>query len=781
MKSIIKCLVVLLNMSFIPTFGIGIPNNTDFIVAKNGSGNFTTVQEAINAVPDNSAKRTLIYIKNGIYEEPVNISASKKNVVLYGEDNTGVIITYKTEETLDLATMEVYATGLIAYNLTIENTAGPTYGPAQALRQEVDKSIYINCRLLGNQDTYRNKRIRSYFKNCYIEGTTDFIFGDGMIVFEDCELYSKGGSAITAASTKDYVEFGYVFRNCRVVSKKGTTTHLGRPWKEYAAVAYINCELPDEIIEAGWHNWDNPDREKTSRFAEYRNYGPGADTSKRVNWAAMLTPAQAEENNTLNVLKTTYTDPPAVDNWDPYIEIENAGIMGLNMEGDGYGINEGGNGGTLVTVDNEADLKKYATSDSKYIIQISGNIELTERVDVGSNTTITGVNEESGIFGAALNITKEKENVIIKYLNITNPDGDGISVWNGHNVFIAHVSFYDCGDGCCDINRGSDSVTVSWCKFYYPNQDDHRFTMIADGFMTWNDQGEVDSYGNKLHLTLHHNWWYTRSDQRMPASTNTNAHIYNNYWNCIGNSYCSNARHLTEFYSENNYYDNVNDPCYPVQGGQIYTSGNVYNNCKGSISPGTDSVFTPEYSYVLTKTESVPQVVTSRAGNVWDDPEQFKLTASSIGNGQVSPKGTLTYNEGQLITLEASPYNNFKFSGWTGDIDSYKNPLVFYMDSNYEITANFESAVGINEQLPDSKSLIYPNPTTDSNFFVELGSAGNRETSVKIYSLQGLLVFQGNYNNTQGLIYIRSNLRSGLYAVNVIIDGKTFNRKLLVY
>lgn len=780
MRTRIIILSLLLNVGLLSVFSEDIPE-ADFIVAKDGTGDFTTVQNAINTVPDNSSEYTLIYIKNGIYEEALNVGSGKRNVVLYGANNNDVIITYATEKTLDLATLEVYATGFIAFNLTIENTAGPSYGPAQALRQEADKSIYINCRLIGNQDTYRTGKARSYSKNCYYEGTVDFIFGDGSFVFENCEIYSKGGTAITAASTKDYADFGYVFRNCRVVSKTGTNTHLGRPWRDYAAVAFINCELPDEIMNAGWHNWDEPAREETSRFAEYKNYGPGSDISNRVDWAEMLTTEEAEQYNTLNVLKSTYNDPPSVDNWNPYADIINAGITGLNLEGDGYGRNEGGNGGTVVTVANEANLRSYATSDSKYIIQVSGNIELTERLDVGSNTTITGINAESGISGATVNIADETSNVIVKYLNISNPGGDGISVWNGHNVFITHISFYDCGDGCCDINRGSDSVTVSWCKFYYPEQADHRFTMIADGSMTWNDQGEVISYGNKLHLTLHHNWWYTRADQRMPASTNANIHLYNNYLNCVKNSYCSNARHLSEFYLENNYYDNVNNACYSESGGKIYTNGNVYNHCTGKISDGNDSVFIPAYSYLLTSVNSVPNVVTARAGNTWDNPQQFTLTALSNGNGYVSPMGSAIYNEGQLATFTAQPFDNYGFVNWTGDMESVLNPLVFFPDSSYEISANFEAVTWINEFFPDNENiLIYPNPSFDGNFNIRLTTGEAGESFVKIYNRLGMLVFEKNYFHADGIVDIQLNLERGLYLVCVASNSETYTALLNV-
>lgn len=753
----------------------------DLVVTGDGSGDFTTIQGAVNAAPNNSSNYTVIYIKEGTYNEPVSISSSKKNIVLYGESNVGTIITYATEKTQDLATLTVNGEGFIAYNLSIVNTAGPTYGPAQAVRQEADKSVYLNCRIIGNQDTYRTGYMRSYSRNCYYEGTVDFIFGDGKVVFENCVLYSKGGSALTAASTKDYSDFGYVFKNCRVISKSGTTTHLGRPWREYAAVAFINTELPDEIVDAGWHNWGQPDREATSRFAEYNNYGPGATVESRVDWATMMTEVEASEYSTLNVLKSTYSSSPVTDNWNPYHVIEKANISGLLIEGDGYGMNEGGNGGTVVTVTTESDLRKYATSDQKYVVQISGMIKLNSRLDVGSNTTIVGLDENSGISGSSFHLSNENKNIIIKYLNITNPSGDGISVWNAQRVFISHVDFYDCGDGSCDINRGSDSVTLSYCRFYYPTQADHRFTMIADGHMTWDDNGVVIAYGNKLNLTLHHNWWDEKSDQRMPSASNTNAHMYNNYWSCTGNYYCSNARHETEFYSENNYYDGVKNPVYAGEAdGKIFTKNNTYNNCTGTTSPGTDDVFIPTYAYDVTTTSYVPEVVKARAGNTGylteEKIEIYELTVGisdqSTGTGFVNPMGVSEYSSGSEVTLEATPALNSQFVGWVGDIESTENPLNLEIYSDQEVLAKFEKTLDVRD-LNDS--IIYPNPSKGT-FKVKMGN--DKEATVTIYNMAGVLLYQEDYTSKNGIINVSVDLGSGMYILNVSNSSKVMKQYL---
>ncbi len=302
----------------------------------------------------------------------------------------------------------------------------------------------------------------------------------------------------------------------------------------------------------------------------------------------------------------------------------NSASLAATTEGDGYGANTGGNGGTTVTVNNADDFLSYATSDDSYIVQVSGTIDLDgERADLGSNTTITGVDENSTIIGN-LNVTDENSNVIIKYLTITNPDGDGVSVWTGYNVFVNHITFYDCGDGCCDITRGSDYITVSYCKFYYVDQEDHRFTMIL---------GNTDE--SDYHTTIHHNWWAENCDQRMPSGSYSLAHVYNNYFSCEGNSYCTNARIDATWLVESNYYDGVSDPCYYENGGIMEINDNYYNDCDGEMSESNGSV-SVSYSYSLDDVSDVPDIVTESAGNVWVEGEQSISASATAGDGYVT-------------------------------------------------------------------------------------------------------------------------------------------------
>lgn len=264
----------------------------DFVVAKDGSGDFFTVQEAINAVPDfRKESRTTIYICKGVYKEKLIIPASKINVSLIGAE--GAVISgddYASKpnrfgenmSTSGSASCYIYAPDLICENLTFENTAGRV-GQAVACFVAGDRVIFRNCRFLGNQDTLYNfgKHCRQYFENCYIEGTVDFIFGSSTAVFNRCIVHSLSKGYLTAPSTPQDEAYGYVFIDCRLTAAEGVEkVYLARPWRPYAKSVFIHCEMGGHILPVGWHNWNKKDAEKTIFFAEYENTGAGAATKK---------------------------------------------------------------------------------------------------------------------------------------------------------------------------------------------------------------------------------------------------------------------------------------------------------------------------------------------------------------------------------------------------------------------------------------------------------------------------------------------------------------------
>lgn len=291
----------------------------DIIVDRNGRGNFRTIQQAIDSLRafDPSGLKT-IYIRAGVYKEKLVLHSYLTNVKLVGEDPEKTIITYDDHANINkMGTFRTYSfliqgNDITVENLTIENSSLPL-GQAVALHVEGDRVVFRKCRFLGHQDTiYAGKQgQRQYFEDCYIEGTTDFIFGPSTCWFERCEIFCKKNSYITAANTPQDVEFGYVFNNCTVRLAQGVDSmYLGRPWRAYAMTLFLNTDLPKGIESAGWDNWRNPENEKTTRYMEYNNRGEGANTSGRVKWAKILTPKEAEKYTIAHVLK-------GCDNWNP--------------------------------------------------------------------------------------------------------------------------------------------------------------------------------------------------------------------------------------------------------------------------------------------------------------------------------------------------------------------------------------------------------------------------------------------------------------------------------
>ena len=292
----------------------------DFVVAKDGSGDFFTLQEAVNAAPDYCKQdETVIYIKDGVYEEKVTVPTNKQRLHLIGQSADGTIIRWSDFAkkkgstgyemgTSATSTVFLYGNDFLAENITFENAAGEGKEIAQAcaITVDADRVAFINCRFIANQDTIYTygKGQRQYFRGCWIEGTTDFIFGASTCWFEDCTILSKRDSYITAASTPQGAEFGYVFKNCRLIHNDNTTkVYLGRPWRPFAKTVFIDCELGDHIRPEGWHNWDKKYAEKTAFYAEYGSKGPGA-TGKRVSWSHMLKDKQVKKYTPQNVLKT---------------------------------------------------------------------------------------------------------------------------------------------------------------------------------------------------------------------------------------------------------------------------------------------------------------------------------------------------------------------------------------------------------------------------------------------------------------------------------------------
>ncbi len=285
----------------------------DRVVDPSGNGNYRTIREAIQSVPSGSPARTLIFIREGVYQEKIVIPPDKANLSLIGEGAEKVVISWEDYSgknglsTANSYTVWADGNGLYAENLTIRNTAGPV-GQAVALRTTGDTMVFKNCTFSGFQDTYYAHKKRQYHYKCRIEGATDFIFGDATAVFDSCRVVClQGGQYITAPADAKTVTsvpggsvlHGLLFRRCQVTSASGvgaSSYFLGRPWQPAASSVFIGCTLGPHIRPEGWSAWSG-NNHLTSFFAEYKSrdgQGAPADVSRRVAWSYQLDQQAAE-------------------------------------------------------------------------------------------------------------------------------------------------------------------------------------------------------------------------------------------------------------------------------------------------------------------------------------------------------------------------------------------------------------------------------------------------------------------------------------------------------
>ncbi len=307
----------LMMLTLLPLAAANKYDNPDtIVVSRDGTGEFRTIDEAIEVCRAFMDYSKVIYVKKGVYKEKLILPSWLTNITICGEDRDNTIITWddhanikmpvggldseaavkgKPMGTFRTYTLKVQGNYITLKNITIENNA-TKLGQAVALHIEGDHILVQNCRLLGNQDTVYTGRAgsRIAFYDCYIEGTTDFIFGPSLAWFENCEIHSKADSYITAASSPAGQKYGYVFNKCRLTAADGVKkVYLGRPWRPFAKTLFMNCEMGSHIRPEGWHNWNNSKNEETTEYSEYKNHGPGAATKGRVAWSHQLSKKEA--------------------------------------------------------------------------------------------------------------------------------------------------------------------------------------------------------------------------------------------------------------------------------------------------------------------------------------------------------------------------------------------------------------------------------------------------------------------------------------------------------
>ncbi|WP_026476846.1 pectinesterase family protein [Alkaliphilus transvaalensis] len=319
------------------------------IVCKDGQCNFSTLQEAIDSIPEGNTERVIIHIKEGVYKEKVHIT--KPYITLIGVDPERTILTYDDsankllpngEKMRTFNSYSVFIDGkdFIAENITFENSAGDgsRVGQAVAAYVDGDRTTFRNCKFLGCQDTLftgplppkpiegntfggpkegkARKNTRQYYEGCYIKGDIDFIFGSATAVFNKCEIFSNNRNMevngyITSASTPENNRFGYVFIDCKLTSDGApNTVYLGRPWRDFAKTIFINCWMGDHIKPEGFHNWDKVHAEKLVDYGEYNSQGPGGQMDQRVSWAKSIKREVLQEYSISNILAGD-------DGWNP--------------------------------------------------------------------------------------------------------------------------------------------------------------------------------------------------------------------------------------------------------------------------------------------------------------------------------------------------------------------------------------------------------------------------------------------------------------------------------
>ncbi|CAN6470365.1 unnamed protein product [Victoria cruziana] len=299
----------------------------DVVVAKDGSGKYKTVTEAVNAAPSKSSTRYVIYVKKGTYKEQVSIPKTKKNIMLVGDGMDSTIITGSLNvvdgsTTFNSATVAAVGDGFMAQDIWFQNTAGPQKHQAVALRVGADKSIVYRCRIDGYQDTLYTHSNRQFYRDCSISGTVDYIFGNAAVVFQNCQIISQKPlsnqkNTITAQGRTDPNQNTAIsIQMCKILAssdlapvKKSIPTYLGRPWKLYSRTIFLQSSMDDLIAPVGWLEWSGSFALDTLEYREYMNTGPGAGTSKRVAWAgyhATTSSSEAQKFTVADLIQGAY-------------------------------------------------------------------------------------------------------------------------------------------------------------------------------------------------------------------------------------------------------------------------------------------------------------------------------------------------------------------------------------------------------------------------------------------------------------------------------------------
>ncbi|KAL8170771.1 hypothetical protein V2J09_022575 [Rumex salicifolius] len=266
----------------------------DAVVAMDGSGQYRSIAEAVEKAPSYSRRRYVIHVKKGVYYENVDMKKKKTNIMLVGDGIGATVISGSRNflegwTTFRTPTFAVSGRGFIARDITFRNTAGPEKHQAVALRVDSDQSAFYRCSMEGYQDTLYAHSLRQFYRECHVYGTVDFLFGNGAAVFQGCHLYPRDPlplQKITLAAQgrkSPHQSTGFTVQDSFVYSTRASI-YLGRPWKQFSRVVYLNTFLGSSVHPRGWLEWLGDFGLSTCYFAEFHNYGPGARVAGRVKW-----------------------------------------------------------------------------------------------------------------------------------------------------------------------------------------------------------------------------------------------------------------------------------------------------------------------------------------------------------------------------------------------------------------------------------------------------------------------------------------------------------------
>ncbi len=460
----IKCIIItLITFSFLNVQGQSLAEEleaqADIIVDINGSGDYTTVREGLSAIPDSSETPTVVYVKKGFYYEKLILRPEKWNVILVGEDVDSTIISFDDHadavlpgHTFSSYTFRADAHDFQAYNITFEATNQTSQ--AVAYHSNGDRQILFHCRLVGNQDTYfDNFRTRRYMKDVYIEGDVDFIFGFGVTLFDSCHIYCNDAGYISAASTPEHYEFGYVFKHCVVTTRDGGfwSTSLGRPWFPFSNTIFFESWLTDRIVKKGWSPWSG--REATCIYREYNSRGPGARPEDRAEWASQLDPALAPRYN----MDTIFAASNFPSDLGPEVDSIEFWSMRNRFEDSGYADRAD----TILFAGRDS-WPSYPTDDWHpefyepiYSIVNKYTDHFTSTVDTGQGTS--GIIDLSE-FTDDIRINNPVDNKLIINSNQSFNDPGLLTLYdvNGRKVFEKHLPYLNNGITEIDIQHLSN-------------------------------------------------------------------------------------------------------------------------------------------------------------------------------------------------------------------------------------------------------------------------------------------------------------------------------------